>query len=914
MIKKRILLLIFYIYSTCVIFAQAQQGYVKTLGRPNQKGTALSGVTIRAKGAHNTVLSNAKGTFSIPMAGKKNGDAYSLQQIQKQGYELNETGVIGRQYAFSDKVPLNIVMVSTKQLQEDKLRIENKAYEVAEKAYKSKLDLLEKQKKNKEITENNFRNQLRTLQDKYAKYQSLIDELANHYVHVDYDNLNETEKKINMCIENGEIEQADSLLHTIFDPTDILKRNQNALSALDKQLSEATALKEKAEAEMATILIQQEKDAEYLYQLFSISLARFDNEKARFYIETRAELDKNNAEWQLDAGEFIDDYLNDEEKARTYYDDALKICSKNGDELNMARAYNNIGITLGYNMKTEEGMQLLTKALEIRQRILGEDHPLVATCYNNMGGCMAVAGDNNKCIEYYEKGLQIRLKVLGENNESTAKSYTNLGAQLGEMGEIDKAIEHTKKAISIAVQLKNEYTRFAATCYDNLGVFYNQKGMHDLALVNCKKSLAIRKKMYGENHEDVAMSYNNIAIVYYALGGDDNYQQAINYYTIAIQKYTIVRGNSGYFIANCRQNLGYAYYNTGHYDKAAIEFKKAIKAYEESVDSNYISIAKTYEALADVYCMKDDLERRLEARIKAEAIYEANGDAYRLKAAELCNAISISIQGEEMNEKKNFYNNKAYYLIKDRKGEDYEEKIRIADLLANVMLKKDINKAITYFIQSLSLRIELYGNNDPKIAEAYENVAMAYSTKNCIKEVEEYFNKAESIIHQISDTIDNQAALQILYFNKGVAYNNMELDSLSFIYHQKSLILQTTIFKELGIKGNDYSMVSDLEALWEAAYKRKWYNEALKYSIQEYKIKKRVLGENNPETVKVQNRVALMYVLVAIDKSYKGKYEFALDYFLKAKAIIIKNKGENSEDAAIVNDYINDVKRIINNE
>ena len=80
---------------------QTQKGYVKTLGRPNQKGTALSGVTIRLKGAHNAVLSGTDGTFSMSMTGKKNGESYSLQQVQKTGYELNDNATIGRQYAFS---------------------------------------------------------------------------------------------------------------------------------------------------------------------------------------------------------------------------------------------------------------------------------------------------------------------------------------------------------------------------------------------------------------------------------------------------------------------------------------------------------------------------------------------------------------------------------------------------------------------------------------------------------------------------------------------------------------------------------------------------------------------------------------------------------------------------------------------
>lgn len=56
-----------------VASAQTQQDYVKTLGRPNQKGVALSSVSIRVKGGHNAVLSKDKGFFSMIMSGRKKG-------------------------------------------------------------------------------------------------------------------------------------------------------------------------------------------------------------------------------------------------------------------------------------------------------------------------------------------------------------------------------------------------------------------------------------------------------------------------------------------------------------------------------------------------------------------------------------------------------------------------------------------------------------------------------------------------------------------------------------------------------------------------------------------------------------------------------------------------------------------------
>ena len=108
-------------------FAQTQQGYVKTLGKPLKKGEALSGVTVRVKGEHNAVVSQKDGKFSLPMHGKKSGEPYSLQQVHKNGYELNDQSIIGRKFAFSTTVPLTVVMVSTEDLQADKLRIRQRS-------------------------------------------------------------------------------------------------------------------------------------------------------------------------------------------------------------------------------------------------------------------------------------------------------------------------------------------------------------------------------------------------------------------------------------------------------------------------------------------------------------------------------------------------------------------------------------------------------------------------------------------------------------------------------------------------------------------------------------------------------------------------------------------------------------------
>ena len=558
-------------------FCQVQKGYVKSLGRPNKKGEALNGVSVRVKGEHNPVLSQEDGTFSMLMAGKRNGDAYSLQEVQKKGYELNENGVIGRQYAYSDKVPLTIVMVSSAQLQADKQRIENNAFKVAEKNYKAKLEQLEKQKAESAITEEQYRKELLDLQDKFEKYQLLIDGLAEHYAHVDYDELNGKEREINISIENGELERADSLINTLFDPIDELKRNKEALAHLNLQITEANTIIDNANKDMAAVLKQQEKDANYLYQLYTIALSRFDNDKAGQYIEIRAELDTTNIRWQVDAASFHRMYsanyqkaerflqrglsesyrqyqgwnfisayiLNDHarnyesmgemEKADECYRDAFTIYSHYKDTISneIAMLYNNHGLLLMKNGLYDVALQSLEKAKEIKVVLYGENHVQLANVFNNLGMVNYYLQRNTEAIDYYQKALPLYLKEYGEKNANVANCYNNMGMSYFAMNDTANAKLYISKAFELRLSLYGESSLPVAESFNNLGSLYHKRGELTIALGYHKQALAIREMMLGSWHTDVAQSLVHIGRI---LDASMNFQ-CVEYYYRALKIY-----------------------------------------------------------------------------------------------------------------------------------------------------------------------------------------------------------------------------------------------------------------------------------------------------------------------------------------------------------------------------------------
>lgn len=253
--------------SHLIVYSQIQEGYVKTIGRPGKPGVPLENVTIQMVGMVNATNSSVSGEFHLSAYNKKDGDAIKLLRVQKKGYELSDKDLIGRSLVYSSKVPIYITMVNSDQLTADKKRIEDNAKRNAEKNYNKKRKEIEKKSKKHKLNAESYQLQLDSLQKKYESYLSLIDDMADRYARTDYDQLDSIDIEINICIENGELEKADSLIHTIFNPETVLERNRAAKKEIENRINIAQTIINKAVSDKEAIL----RDIEYANQVAILS-------------------------------------------------------------------------------------------------------------------------------------------------------------------------------------------------------------------------------------------------------------------------------------------------------------------------------------------------------------------------------------------------------------------------------------------------------------------------------------------------------------------------------------------------------------------------------------------------------------------------------------------------------------------
>ncbi|VAW32213.1 hypothetical protein MNBD_CHLOROFLEXI01-5314, partial [hydrothermal vent metagenome] len=94
----------------------------------------------------------------------------------------------------------------------------------------------------------------------------------------------------------------------------------------------------------------------------------------------------------------------------------------------------------------EKGRELAARALEIKLKKVGEDHPDTAIALNSLADCYLGLGNLEQAETFAQKSLTVRQSTLGSQHLQTAYSLDTLGlirmAQ-GQYEAADKRLTHS---------------------------------------------------------------------------------------------------------------------------------------------------------------------------------------------------------------------------------------------------------------------------------------------------------------------------------------------------------------------------------------------------------------------------------------------------------------------------------------
>jgi tetratricopeptide (TPR) repeat protein len=159
----------------------------------------------------------------------------------------------------------------------------------------------------------------------------------------------------------------------------------------------------------------------------------------------------------------------------------------------------------------EQARLLFERALAIREKALGPEHPLTATSLNNLALLLKHQGDLAGVRPLFERALTIWEKALGPEHPDTAAFLNCLALLLQDQGNFTEARPLYDRALAISEKvLGPEHPQTMATV-NNIAFVLEAQGDLTGAQPLYERALAISEKVLGPEHEATATTLSNFA-------------------------------------------------------------------------------------------------------------------------------------------------------------------------------------------------------------------------------------------------------------------------------------------------------------------------------------------------------------------------------------------------------------------
>ena len=260
--------------------------------------------------------------------------------------------------------------------------------------------------------------------------------------------------------------------------------------------------------------------AEAMEAIFADTMDENALEIARHY-EKAGMADKAAVYYDKAGSWFSDKY--DFIKVETYLNTALQIREKvlGAEHPETATSLSNLAASYLDQDRHEQAEPLHLKALEIREKVLGAEHPATAASLGNLANLYNDQGKYEQAEPLYLRALEIRQKVLGAEHPDTATSLNNLAVSYRDQGKYEQAEPLHLRALEISEKVLGAEHPGTAASLNNLAILYNNQGKYEQAEPLHLRALDIREKVLGTEHPDTIQTINNLMKLYDKMGLPD---------------------------------------------------------------------------------------------------------------------------------------------------------------------------------------------------------------------------------------------------------------------------------------------------------------------------------------------------------------------------------------------------------
>ncbi|WP_224193472.1 serine/threonine-protein kinase [Nannocystis pusilla] len=188
------------------------------------------------------------------------------------------------------------------------------------------------------------------------------------------------------------------------------------------------------------------------------------------------------------------------------------------DPVSRADADNTLGIMFVTLERHEEARQRHARALAVREKILGPEHPHTSLSLGNLGRALLGLGRYEEARQVHERAVALREKVLGPEHPVTAFPLTHLGTSLSALGRYEEAKDAFERALALREKGVGPDDPVAHAVFVGLGNALSALGRHDEARMAHERALALGEKALGPESSYLALALNGLGRALRGLG------------------------------------------------------------------------------------------------------------------------------------------------------------------------------------------------------------------------------------------------------------------------------------------------------------------------------------------------------------------------------------------------------------
>jgi serine/threonine-protein kinase len=326
-----------------------------------------------------------------------------------------------------------------------------------------------------------------------------------------------------------------------------------------------------------------------------------------------------------------------------------------GDEVTRGIALHSLAVLLQETGRYPEAWEKATRALALREKALGPEHPDVASSLQQLSSIAWWMGKYPQALEQAERALALKTKALGPEHPEVAKAMKTAAAALRDLGRYEEARQRFAQVLALQEKILGPEHPDVAGALSNMSVVLTDLGRFEEARQYSERSLVLKEKILGKEHPDLASTLNNLGN---ALSELERHEEARDKHARALALQEKARGPQHPLVALSLTLLGADLMNLGRYEEARQRLDRAVAIQEKAYGKEHPDLAYSLMVQGELLLAQRKpaealpvLERALklspEGGILAEVQFPLARALWEAKHAERPRAVTLATEAQK---------------------------------------------------------------------------------------------------------------------------------------------------------------------------------------------------------------------------------------------------------------------------